>query len=440
MKLTRNLQQAEISLYILWEGMHSRVHIGSPTTPLSLPEFGNVSQADDIVRSSDHVDFRVHKSILACSSPVFNDMFSLPQPFNHEPVDGLPMVQLTEDAEILRALITTLYPIPSELPTSYDGILALLAAAQKYDMGAVQSSIRAEVSRRKLSTLSGTQVFRTYAIASSWGLIPEMNMAARHSLDLTMKFEDIGVELRLFEGWALRALLNYRILYRDNLISCFKSFLDICNGPSEIWIACPGPKPSLWDLQLFEELVRSKDNSPRAYDPFAHQIEADKPEDGGPITPSVPVWLHNLFSEGVGGIRCIADDLVDVRPLVGPSDIRTKYLSAMQKHVTRDKCTFCLEVHAMEGEKYIVELEHALTQARDKVSVLMRWYYPFLIRSQLLRLRLRSLEAFPHSPTILAAIKTFIIRRKHLFVALVLVKSEVESRFNLNRRVSRSTM
>ncbi|KAF8262687.1 hypothetical protein EI94DRAFT_1517841, partial [Lactarius quietus] len=94
----------------------------------------DASQADVIVRSSDDVDFLVHKSILACSSPVFNDMFSLPQPSNNEAVDGLPMVKLAEDAEIVRALITTIYPIPSELPTSYDRILGLLAAAQKYDM------------------------------------------------------------------------------------------------------------------------------------------------------------------------------------------------------------------------------------------------------------------------------------------------------------------
>ena len=39
-----------------------------------------------------------------------------------------------------------------------------------------------------------------------------MNMAARHSLDLPMTFEDIDVELRLFEAWALRALFNFRIL------------------------------------------------------------------------------------------------------------------------------------------------------------------------------------------------------------------------------------
>ena len=90
----------------------------------------DVSQADVIAQSSDHVDFRVHKSILACSSPVFNDMLSFPQPFSNEYNNGLSMVYLTKDAEIVRALITTLYPIPSELPISYDGILGLLAAQE----------------------------------------------------------------------------------------------------------------------------------------------------------------------------------------------------------------------------------------------------------------------------------------------------------------------
>ncbi|KAH9018383.1 hypothetical protein EDB85DRAFT_617587 [Lactarius pseudohatsudake] len=76
---------------------------------------------------------------------LFADMFSLAQPSNNEAVDGLPIVQLSDDAELVRALITALYPIPFEIPASYDRILALLAAAQKYDMGTVLSSIRSEV-------------------------------------------------------------------------------------------------------------------------------------------------------------------------------------------------------------------------------------------------------------------------------------------------------
>ena len=338
----------------------------------------DVSQADVIIRSSDHVDFRVHKLILASSSPVFKDMFSLPQPPNNETVGGLPMVQLSEDAEIVRALITVLYPIPSEMPASYDRILALLAAAQKYDIGTVQSSIRAEVSHRKLSTLNGTKAFRTYAIASSWRLIPEMEMAARLSLDLPMTFEHLGVELREFEGWALRTLVNYRMLYRENLISCFKSLLATNTGPSKIWIACPGPKQYFCSpipifrigsrflrLLLHEGYV----DSPETLDPLAPRINMF-----GEDAPRVPAWLYNVFRKEIGG-PIMALEI----PLVGPSDIRAKYLSALREHVTTDKCAFCMEVHVMEGDKYIVELELALTQAREKVGPSSICDFPFLI-------------------------------------------------------------
>ncbi|KAH9026895.1 hypothetical protein EDB84DRAFT_1501240, partial [Lactarius hengduanensis] len=78
--------------------------------------------------------FLSHKAILASSSPVFRDMFSLPQSPNSETVGELATVEISEDAELVRSLITILYPIPSEIPASYDRILALLAAAHKYDM------------------------------------------------------------------------------------------------------------------------------------------------------------------------------------------------------------------------------------------------------------------------------------------------------------------
>ncbi|KAH9023496.1 hypothetical protein EDB84DRAFT_1678264 [Lactarius hengduanensis] len=43
-------------------------------------------------------------------------------------------------------------------------------------------------------------------------------------------------------------------------------------------------------------------------------------------------------------------------------------MSALQKHVTTDKCTFYPGVHTLRGEKYIAELEHALTQTRNRAS------------------------------------------------------------------------
>jgi hypothetical protein len=211
-----------------------------PTVSLPLPECLDLSGADVIVRTSDLTTFPVHKSVLASSSWVFRDMFTLPWPQNNETVNGLPVVDISEDAELVRSLITMLYPIPSEIPASYDRTLALLAAAHKYDMDAVQASIRAEVAANGPSpVVDGAQVFRAYAIASSSELIPEMEMAARLTLNQPMTFEHLGDELQWFEGCALHELACFRKGCGDNLVSCLKSFLDIESGPSKIWADCP---------------------------------------------------------------------------------------------------------------------------------------------------------------------------------------------------------
>jgi len=60
--------------------------------------------------------FRVHRSLLAKYSPIFRDMFSLPQPEDQEMYDGVPMVELQDDPDILRALLRVFYE-PLYVPT-----------------------------------------------------------------------------------------------------------------------------------------------------------------------------------------------------------------------------------------------------------------------------------------------------------------------------------
>ena len=89
----------------------------SPSQPFDVPE------ANLILRSSDVVDFRVHKPLLAMASPFFKDLLSLPQPSDSETVDGLPMVQLSESSELLNSLVSILYPVPTVVPDSYEKVL-----------------------------------------------------------------------------------------------------------------------------------------------------------------------------------------------------------------------------------------------------------------------------------------------------------------------------
>jgi hypothetical protein len=98
---------------------------------MSQPETFDVSDTNIIIRSSDLVDFRVHKPVLAMASPFFKELLSLPQPPDGETVDGLPVVQLSEDSELLNNLISMLYPILSVIPNSYEKVLYLLATCQQ---------------------------------------------------------------------------------------------------------------------------------------------------------------------------------------------------------------------------------------------------------------------------------------------------------------------
>ena len=296
-----------------------------------------MSEADLIIRSSDFVEFRVHKSILACSSQVFKDMFSLPQP-SSEIVNELPVLHMSEDAELVRALITMLYPIPSEIPVSYDRVLSLLAASHKYDMPAVQSSIRSEVNYRKLTAETGEQAFRAYAIANRHGLSVETNIAAHLTLDYPMTIESLGSSLHQFEGWALRDLSTFRKSRRDDILSCFESFLDVRDGPSKIWIGCPvGKAPS-------------------------------KNEE-----PVLPGWLSTIFTEQIAELK-----KTFTNPLIQSSTIRKKYFTALRSHIVPRQssswdphakdCAFCFGVHARRGEEYCIGLEGKLALARDKAS------------------------------------------------------------------------
>ncbi|KAH8985602.1 hypothetical protein EDB86DRAFT_2958116 [Lactarius hatsudake] len=341
----RCTETADSELLILETERNSQSHIGLSATHLPLPECLDTGEADIIVRTSDLANFLVHKSVLASSSPVFRDMFALPNPSNDGMIDGLPVVDISEDSELVRSLITIIYPVPSEIPASYDKILALLAAAQKYEMDAVQSTIRAEVTRGPSLTLDGAEVFRAYAIASSSGLGPEMEMTACLTLDQPMTFKHLGTELRSFEGRALRELVRFREQCRDNLVSCFKSFLNTDHGPSKIWVGCPADKIER------RRKVRRVTNS-------SGSTRNDEPEETATALPS---WLQDLFT-------CEIEELKQAfkRPLIEPSTIREKYLEALQDHSSPDLCTFCARVHVTKGERYCVRLEKALNHARAK--------------------------------------------------------------------------
>ena len=314
--------QAGSALSLVQEREDSQAQVNSIT---SLPENLDVSDANVIIRSSDLVNFRVHKSVLVMASAFFRDLLSLPQPPESESIDGIPVIQLPEDAELLNSLVSMLYPVLPVVPHSYEKLLYLLAACQKYDMVQVQSFIRDKVNCDYPAPV-GNEAFRAYAIASSKGLIPEMEMAARLTLDHPMTFETLGDALRLFDGCALRDLARFRKLRRDSLVRCLGTYLKVdASGPSSIWIGCPDTTRSL----------RKKSDV-------------------------LPNWLRQVLSQDKDVLKL----QVFTHPLPTPSSICGEYLATIQNHTG---CTFCSGVYLMKGSTFFTELKNKLALARDKV-------------------------------------------------------------------------
>ena len=230
-------------------------------------------------------------------------------------------------------------------------VLYLLAACQKYEMTAVQSSIRAEVRQGTFPAPTGAEAFAAYAIASGKMLIPEMKNAARQTLDHPMTFEILGEGLRLFEGWALQDLANFRKRYRDNLVSCFKSFLNIKESQFNIWTPCASYtyKPGGLDSHRRHSSsgLSSLSNLPMSN---ANQ--------------SLPAWLAELYQKHL-------DESQEAfsRSLFKPRSIRGEYLTALHAHVNSYSCISCAKVHVGKGETFCKVLEDRLAQALDKVCL-----------------------------------------------------------------------
>ncbi len=297
----------------------------SPPCPSTKLE--TIPDADIIVRSSDQVTFPVRKSVLAMSSPFFKDMLSLPQPPDGEVVDGLPVVQLPEDADVLKSLISFIYPIYPILPYSYDKVFALLAACQKYDIDSIQSYIRSEVKRRPYLEPSGTEVFRAYALANSMALRPEIESMARLTLNYPMTFEFLGEGLRWFEGPALGRLIRYRRRCRDSLVSRLNSFFKV---PS---------RHQIWRLCLESGNRRVGDEGP-------------------------PDWLSDFFSSKRAELQTGF-----TRPIGSPSTILKECITALKNHLKKHNiCDPCFRAYVRDGATFRRELENELTKALNQVN------------------------------------------------------------------------
>lgn len=188
----------------------------------------NKTAADAILRSSDLVDFRVRKGILAEASGVFEDMFGLPQPATDQvPADNLPVVKLEENSSVLDRLLRLCYPGNAPRIEDLDELRPVIRAAIKYDMQEVLSTLK-----ENLRSFAETMPVRVYAVALRFGFEEETREAARAFLARPVESADVP-ELAEISGKEFNNLLRYHR-------ACSAVASRVANDPS--WV----PQSEVW--------------------------------------------------------------------------------------------------------------------------------------------------------------------------------------------------
>ncbi|KAJ7648054.1 hypothetical protein FB45DRAFT_1052422 [Roridomyces roridus] len=164
------------------------------------------SSADVILRSSDGVDFHVHRLILSIASPFFKQMFTLPQPAS-EP--DIPIMPVSESAVLLNCGLRLWYP---GADPAADEELELVCEAlyifiHKYDMPFLTSMVKI----RLLPRLEEAPV-TIYAIACRLRWKDMAVEAAQATLKLPIRnfsSRHIGLQLSAINTDMYQALLYY---------------------------------------------------------------------------------------------------------------------------------------------------------------------------------------------------------------------------------------
>ncbi|KAK7053840.1 hypothetical protein R3P38DRAFT_2852451 [Favolaschia claudopus] len=176
-----------------------------PFSPLSNAD----NPPDIILRSSDLVDFHVHKWILSYASTFFKDMFLFPEGSNVVK-DGKPVAPLVETSQVVNILLTLCYPRSTSIDSflDLDGVDDAYEAADKYQILGGQAVLERLLDEPRFLE---KEPHRVFAIACHRGLEKQAKAAAMATLKLPAFVPNIRVpEFDWISATKLRQLEEFR--------------------------------------------------------------------------------------------------------------------------------------------------------------------------------------------------------------------------------------
>ena len=165
-------------------------------------------------------DFHVHKNILSIASTLFHDMFTLPQP-PHPPAGDttIPVIDVTEPAEVLDPFLRLIYPIAPPVIVSLQLVDDLFRLAEKY----VADEVRAKLKQILVSPsfLKDDPIW-VYALASRANLDAEAELAIPLTFNINLVRDIPRTHLRMMTGETHNRLLTAHADRRAELISIIR--------------------------------------------------------------------------------------------------------------------------------------------------------------------------------------------------------------------------
>lgn len=214
---------------------------------------------DVILRAThrtDSRDFRVHKLILSLASPVFKDMFQLPQPPSATSAVGI--IDTHDPPRALEVILRHIYP-STDSPAIEDLTLLseVLALADKYDVGVARSQYRP-----LLAEFAKTEPLRVYAIACRLGYDHEMKIASSHSTSIHLPgLTELPGELKLIPAMEYHRLILLHVRYRKQVEAIATADALRCTN---------------WNLRRTREQVMEsiRNGTPLNYEYLVHAVTA----------------------------------------------------------------------------------------------------------------------------------------------------------------------